>query len=156
MMSVRRVVFDCNTFVQALAAPDGPAGRCVQLAVDRKVDLFISAFVLEELRRVTSRPKIFAKLHLSAKRVEEFFEVIEITGILLSGFREVFSYPRDHDDAHYVNLALAADARLIVSRDADLLDLMNVAKPEAAEFQRRFPALRILDPVNFLREVAPL
>jgi hypothetical protein len=31
---------------------------------------------------------------------------------------------------------------------------MNLAKPEAAEFQKQFPALRILDSVNFLREVA--
>jgi predicted nucleic acid-binding protein len=99
MITGHRVVFDCNTFLQALAAPNGPAGKCVQLAIDRKVDL------------------------------------------------------RDPDDAHYVNLALAADARLIVSRDRDLLDLMDSAKPEAAEFQSRFPALRILDPVGFLREI---
>ena len=56
-------------------------------------------------------------------------------------------------DAHYINLALAADARLIVSRDKDLLDLMDPAKPEAAEFQGRYPLLRILNPVAFLREI---
>ena len=50
-------------------------------------------------------------------------------------------------------LAVAADAKLIVSRDKDLLDLMDSAKPEAADFQARFPLLRILDPVLFLREI---
>lgn len=67
---------------------------------------------------------------------------------------EDVTYDRDPDDAHYVNLALAADARLILSRGKDLLDLMDSTKPEAAEFQKRFPTLRILNPVGFLREVA--
>ncbi len=74
-------------------------------------------------------------------------------GTLLQGFPELFAYQRDPEDAHYVNLAVAADARLIVSRDKDLLDLMDLAKPEAADFQNRYPALRILSPVEFLREV---
>jgi predicted nucleic acid-binding protein len=52
-----------------------------------------------------------------------------------------------------VNVALAANAKLIVSRDNDLLDLMHPVKPEAAEFQIRYPSLRILNPVGFLREV---
>jgi hypothetical protein len=35
-----------------------------------------------------------------------------------------------------------------------VFDLMDVTKPEAAEFQKRYPSLRILDPIGFLREVA--
>jgi putative PIN family toxin of toxin-antitoxin system len=148
-----RVVFDCNTFLQAMSAPRGPAGRCVQLAIDEKVSLFISPSVMEELREVTGRPKVVAKLKLVTKRVEEFFEAIEIAATLLEGFPEVFAYRRDPDDAHYVNLALAADAKLIVSRDNDLLDLMDSSKPEATEFQKMCPELRILNPVAFLREL---
>jgi hypothetical protein len=30
---------------------------------------------------------------------------------------------------------------------------MDATKPESADFQKRYPALRILDPVGFLREV---
>lgn len=153
MSDSTRVVFDCNTFLQALASPEGPAGQCVQLAIDRKVSLFISPSVLEELREVTSRPKVVTKLRLLTNRVEEFFEAIEVAATLLVGFPEVFSYTRDPDDAQYVNLALAADAKLIVSRDRDLLDLMDVSKVGAAEFQKRFPALRILNPVEFLSQI---
>jgi uncharacterized protein len=65
----------------------------------------------------------------------------------------VFTYERDPDDAHYVNLALAANANLIVSRDRDLLDLADTTRPEAIEFRRQFPTLRILEPVQFLREL---
>jgi predicted nucleic acid-binding protein len=71
----------------------------------------------------------------------------------MEDFPLVFSYQRDPDDAHYVNLAIAAQAELIVSRDRDLLDLMDPTKPEAADFQRRFPQVRIVDPVGFLVEI---
>jgi putative PIN family toxin of toxin-antitoxin system len=90
MTATTRVVFDCNTFVQALAAPEGPAGQCVQLAIEGKVSLFISPSVLGELREVTSRPKVIAKLHLVTERMEDFFEALEIAATLLAGFPEVF------------------------------------------------------------------
>ena len=153
MTTSPRVVFDCNTFLQALASPNGPAGRCVQLAIDGKVERFLSPTVLEELYDVASRPKVVAKLHLSPVRTQEFIEVIKVTATVLVGFLEPFVCERDPDDGHYVNLAVAANAKLIVSRDKDLLDLMDSTKPHAADFQDRFPLLRILDPVSFLREV---
>ncbi len=153
MTTSTRVVFDCNTFLQALASPNGPAGRCVQLAIDGKVELFLSPTVVEELHDVASRPKVIAKLHLSPDRTQELIEVIEVTATFLVGFPEPFLYQRDPDYAHYVNLAVAANAKLIVSRDKDLLDLMDSTKPQAAGFQDRFPLLRILDPVSFLREI---
>jgi len=153
MTTGTRVVFDCNTFLQSLAAPVGPAGRCVQFAFDRKVNLFASPAVIAELREVTSRPKVIAKLHLVPGRVDEFIDTLEIAATILDGFPELFVYQRDPDDAHYVNLALAADARLIVSRDNDLPDLMDATKPEAAEFQKSYPELLILNPVALLREI---
>jgi putative PIN family toxin of toxin-antitoxin system len=148
-----RVVFDCNIFLQALASPDGPAGRCVQLAIEGKVSLFLSPAVLEELRDVASRPRVIAKLGLVADRVEQFLEAVEIAATVLTDFPETFAYRRDPDDAHYVNLAIAAGANLIVSRDRDLLGLMDPAKPESAKFRQRFPLLRIQEPVAFLRDI---
>jgi putative PIN family toxin of toxin-antitoxin system len=153
MTTATRVVFDCNTFLQALASPHGPSGRCLQLALDGKVDLFVSPTVLDELRDVASRPKVIAQLQLTSERTDEFLDVIQASATVLIEVREVFVYERDPDDAHYVNLANDADANVIVTRDKDLLDLMDTTKPEAAEFRERFPQLRILDPASFLREI---
>jgi predicted nucleic acid-binding protein len=52
----------------------------------------------------------------------------------------------------YVNLAVAAGAGYLVSRDRDLLDLMDQATAVGKEFGQRFPGLRIMDPAAFLRE----
>ena len=154
MSERHRVVFDCNVFLQALANPVGPAGRCVELAISGKVALYISPHILDEIREVTSQPKLIAKFRLRPDRVAALLDNLPKAAVMVPSYREVWKYDRDPDDAHYVNLALVANAKLIVSRDRDLLDLMDSSKPEAAEFQKRFPALRILDPVLFLREVA--
>jgi putative PIN family toxin of toxin-antitoxin system len=154
MSDATRVVYDCNTFVQAFASPGGPAGRCVQLALDGKVQLFVSPAVLAELRDVLFRPKVIAQLHLRPDRIDAFIEAMAAAATMIDSFAAAFEYPRDPDDAHYVNLALAAGARLIVSRDNDLLDLMSPTSPDALDFQRRFPSIRVLDPVAFLAEVA--
>lgn len=149
-----KVVFDCNVFLQALANPDGPAGRCVEMALSGQVSLYLSPIVLEEIRRVTSYPKLVAKFKLRSERVVALMDNLPKAAVIVPTVPELWCYDRDPDDAHYIiNLALAAGATLVVSRDRDLLDLMDLAKPEAAKFQLRFPALRILDPVGFLQEV---
>lgn len=154
MRGMRRVVFDCNTLLQGLAHPGGPAGKCVQLALDHEVTVYISAVVLAELRDVANRPRVARKLKLTPERVELFLLVLQRAAVTMQGFKDLFEYPRDPDDAHYVNLALAAGATLIVSRDKDLLELMDSTQPAGRDFRARFPALRIVAPPEFLVEVA--
>src|SRR4051812_578917 len=101
MTEVPRVVIDCNTFLQALASPEGPAGECVELAMQAKVRLFISPHVLAELREVSARPQVVRKMHLVPERVEDFLEALGRAATLLEGFPVEFRYNRDPDDAHY-------------------------------------------------------
>ncbi len=62
---------------------------------------------------------------------------------------------RDPKDSKYLNLAIAAGAELIVSRDNDLLELMTGTDSEAEAFRTAYPNIRILDPVEFLRTRRP-
>lgn len=113
------VVFDCNVFVQALANPVGAAGRCVELALQGKVTLFISTQILDEIRRVVAYPKTRTKLKLRDDRIDALLENLPKAATLVLAVPETWTYERDPDDAHYVNLALTANARLVVSRDKD-------------------------------------
>jgi hypothetical protein len=56
----------------------------------------------------------------------------------------VLQLPRDSKDEPYLNLAAATQASFIVTRDRDLLDLMN---DEA--FRAAYPQLTIVDPGAF-------
>jgi len=150
MSEACRVVYDCNVFVQALINPTGPAGRCVNKVRDSEVVLFVSPFVLTEIREI--HLKLPAKYGVTAIQTARLADAMESFGKSLTQIVKVFEYSRDPDDAHYINLALAADAKLIVSRDRDLLDLMSESS-DGKIFRRRFPTLQILDPVQFLTMV---
>jgi putative PIN family toxin of toxin-antitoxin system len=145
-----KVVYDCNVFLQALGNPVGPAGQCVEEAFNRRVTLFIDDALLAELVDVAGRPEIARKLRFLPSRAAEFIEDLKKVAVFKDHVPAVFAHERDPDDAHYVNLALAAEASLIVSRDNDLLGLMNEKTMEGQTFQARFPNLRILNPVAYL------
>ena len=151
-----RAVFDCNVFLQALISPGGPAGSCVALSFQGEVALFCTTHIIEELRRTTSDPRIRAKFtRITDAAVAAIIQNIERVAHFLPRVPATFTYERDPDDAHYVNVALAAKAKYVVSRDKDLLDLMDRSRPEAREFRRRFPTLEIIEPRQLLREFTP-
>lgn len=152
--AIPKVVFDCNVFLQALVNPNGPAGRCKKLVDRGEVELFVSEEVLAEVSEVLSRPRT-RKLApaLTIEVVEAFIEDVRLKSICLRNVPEEYRLERDPKDEQYINLAIVAGAKFIVSRDNDLLDLMNPNSKTAGEFQRRFPMLKIINPTDLLAEV---
>ena len=146
------VVYDCNVFIQALINKNGPAGACVRRVLAGEVHLFLSERVLEEVRAAPEK-RTPARLGVTHERVGRFIENLLRVTTLLETIPVEFIYLRDPDDAHYVNLALVANAKLVVSRDKDLLALMDAANSDGRDFLTRFPRLRIVDPVQFLQEL---
>jgi putative PIN family toxin of toxin-antitoxin system len=149
--SAERVVFDCNVLIQALISKNGPAHRLFRLAVERRIELFTARYVLAELKAFTAAPRIRTKYRLDDAILNAFFDLIRLHTTLLTDVPRVFDFPRDPADAHYVDLAVAADANLIVSRDKDLLSLKRFDTREGAEFRKRFPGLQILTPPDALK-----
>jgi predicted nucleic acid-binding protein len=74
--------------------------------------------------------------------------------VILRDVPPAVSLQRDPKDECYLNLALAASAHYLLSRDKDLLDLMKDETTAGQAFRQQFPQLQILDPVAFLRQVA--
>ena len=70
--------------------------------------------------------------------------------MLISDVPRVFTYERDPKDEPYINLALAAGAAYLVSRDKDVLDLAKPSNPEGERLRERTTHLKILDPITFL------
>jgi putative PIN family toxin of toxin-antitoxin system len=144
-----RVVFDCVIFAQALINPKGPAGDCLKAAESTECLLHVSAFVLQEIRELPS--KLPLRYGITAERVEMLIKQVHEYAETVIEVPEQFKHPTDPKDAGYINLALGTNSELVVSRDRHLLVLMDVSTPEGQSFQRRFPQLRIVRPVEFLR-----
>jgi putative PIN family toxin of toxin-antitoxin system len=148
------VVFDAGVVLQAALRPRGPAGRLVSLIDQSLFVLYISEEGVAECEDVLSRPSIRAKNpHLTPELASALVTRLRDHATLRVEVRKHFTYPRDPDDEHVINLAIEADVSYLVSRDKDLLDLMDEDHPAGKNFRNRFPHLKILDPVAFLREL---
>jgi putative PIN family toxin of toxin-antitoxin system len=113
------VVFDTSSLVGAALRPGG-VPEIVLLTVIERATLAVSREIVDEYRAVLSRPK-FARV-LSAERREAILELIEVMTRWVQPVERVTDC-RDKKDNMYLELAAAAGASLLVSSDADLLDL---------------------------------
>ena len=68
---------------------------------------------------------------------------------MFANVQKEVTLPRDPKDEPYLNLAIVAVANYLVSRDKDLLDLM-----QDQSFREHYSDLIILDPVAFLKVIA--
>lgn len=148
-----RAVFDCNVLLQALISPQGPSGKLLHSAKGGKLTLYVSQYVLDELREVTARPKVARKFRLTPEVVSRFCDELIGHATLIDTVPHVFDFPRDPDDAHYIDLAVAANAALVVSRDHDLLSLRDVSTEAGRDFAAQFPSIEILTPPEALRRL---
>ena len=149
------VVFDCMVFLQGAANPDGPAAKCLRLAEAGLIELCLSDDVLKEVRDVLSRPKIRQRFPaLTDETVTAFLTRVSRSARFVRDVPRSAQLPRDPKDEKYLDLAVAAGATYLVSRDNDLLDLMREQSPEGGAFRARFPQVTILDPVSFLHRLA--
>jgi putative PIN family toxin of toxin-antitoxin system len=145
-----RAVFDCMVFLQGAARPEGPARACFRLVDEGTVTLYVSAEILNEIRDVLTRPKTRKKFpQLTPEWVEEFVQNAEGNAVVIGHVPKIHALERDPKDEPYLNLALATRSPYLVSRDKDLLDLMN-----DKDSHQRYPGLTILDPAAFLQAIA--
>jgi len=146
-----RVVFDCVIFAQALINPKGPAGECVKAAEGGECLLHVSPFVLQEIRELPN--KLPVRHGITPERVETLIRQVREYAVVMTDVTERFKHPIDAKDSAYINLALATQSELVVSRDRHLLMLMDTATAEGRSFAQQFPELHIIRPVEFLNEL---
>ncbi len=146
------VVYDCMMFFMQAARPQR-IRETFRLVEDKTVEYCLSPDVLSEIRDVLTRPRHQLRFpQLTAAQVAEFLQDLTRRSRFIENVPERYVLERDPKDSKYVNLAVAAEARCIVTRDNDLLELMDVGLAVGQDFQQRFPRLRILDPGAFVSE----
>jgi len=104
---------------------------------------------------VLTRPKVRQRFSaLTDETVAAFLARVSLFALAVSDVPRVVSLPRDPKDEKYLDLAVAAGAEWLVSRDNDLLDLMDTQRPESQAFRAAFPQITVLDPVSWLNAVS--
>src|SRR5258708_32184365 len=149
-----RAVFDCMVFLQGAARRESPAGACLLLVDLEAIELCISEAIVAEVRDVLTRPRVRLRFPaLTDELIERFLVALGKRALTIPGVPRVFLYERDRKDEPYINLAIAAEASYLVSRDPDVLGLANPDDPDGERLRHYAPRLQILDPGSFLVEM---
>ncbi|MGD9561679.1 MAG: putative toxin-antitoxin system toxin component, PIN family [Pyrinomonadaceae bacterium] len=142
-------VFDTNIFFQGILVESGPAGECIKLLDEGRVQIYLTRQTVHEIEDVIARPALVKKYPvLTTDRARIVLRSLASKAIFIAEVPDIFRLDRDVDDEILVNLAVVAGASYLVTRDRDLLDLMD-----DLEFRNRFPNLNIVTPVGFLEKV---
>lgn len=117
-----RLVLDTNTALSGLLW-GGTPGRLIDAAEAGQVELASSAALLAELQGVLSREKFARQLAKRGITVADVFDGYAAMVTLVAPAVIAPTITRDPADDQVLAAALAAQADLIVSGDAHLLDL---------------------------------
>ncbi len=116
-----RVIFDTNTLISRLLLPKSETARAVRRLLELAQPL-VSESTLSELAKTLSRDKFDRYVSLADR--QDFFqkfarvaEWVEVTTVV----REC----RDPRDNQFLELAIDGEANLILTGDADLLELSS-------------------------------
>ena len=141
------VVFDTVALVQRTINLNGAAGKCFAYFQAGEISIAVSRATLKEVKDVLSRPLVRDRFpQITDEQVAWLVSFLRSEGLYLRNVPQHFNYPRDPKDEPYLNLAIEADADYLISRDRDLLDLMDWQQEAGREFQKRFRTLRIATP----------
>lgn len=148
-------VFDTGIVLQAALNPAGPAAAALEQFDRGLVTLYVSPRLRSEWEDVLTRPAVRARNpQLTDAQVEAALMRFDAHAVMVANPPSYILYPRDPNDEPVINLAIHVRARYLVTRDRDLLDLMDASRPEGSSFRQRFPDLLICDPVTFVRQLS--
>jgi putative PIN family toxin of toxin-antitoxin system len=138
-----RVVFDSNVLARAHQRAQGPARRALVHVTSGSDTLILSPYILWELERILTYPRLFKRSGLSSSDIAEYLESLAQVASLVTPDEIPKKLLRDPTDEQILGTAVAGQAEILCTRDADLL----------TENVRRFCAakgIRVITDLEFL------
>jgi putative PIN family toxin of toxin-antitoxin system len=118
---VTRAVLDPNVLIAAAISPDGTPARCVRAHAEGRYELVVSPLLLAELRTVLRREKF--RRFLTVEQAERLVDALARDARVVADPPEPAPLSRDPGDDYLIALARDVGAHVLVTGDADLLEL---------------------------------
>jgi uncharacterized protein len=117
-----RIVLDTNVLVRAAANEQGLAGRLLQEIITAPHILVISPYILSEIARVLSYPRLQARWQLSQKTITEFVKRVGDAAEIVLSIAPDPVVVADPDDDPIVQTAVVGKVDSLCTRDAHVLE----------------------------------
>jgi uncharacterized protein len=125
---VPRAVLDTNVLVSALISPGGPSAQLLLELRAGAFELVVSPMLLAELGEVLRREKFRRYVSEAEAEADSYVEVIRRDSQMHDDpMRGLNPLSTDPDDEYLIALARDVGADVLVSGDAHLLDLRDLA-----------------------------
>ncbi len=131
-----KIVADTNLLISSIFWNGSPY-KIVQQALNQEIEIFISKYILDEVRKVLTDPK--EKFRLSKKEIEDVIEGILLYAKIIEPKTTTDVVKRDKKDNPIIACALDAQANFIITRDKDLLTIKQHA------------GIKIITPEEFIK-----
>jgi uncharacterized protein len=126
-MTTLRVVLDTNVLLSGIAYPASVPGKIISAWRHGALEVVLSAYILDELRRVL--PRLKRRHGLSALEIEDLVDILSIQAEVIEPVSQAESSLRDAGDQPVLNTLLTAlevaGANYLVTGDNDLLVLAD-------------------------------
>jgi uncharacterized protein len=135
-----RAVLDTNVLASALIRRQGVTGQVLRHLRDGGFTVVYSVPMMVELVEVLSRPQMQRKYHIHSDDITALINLVRLRGELVSPERHNDAC-RDPKDNRFLEAAIEGEADVIVSGDADLLDMREfetIPIHSVAEFLAQF------------------
>lgn len=124
-MPALRIVLDTNVLLSGIAYPASTPGRIVGAWRHGSIDVVLSTYILDELRRVL--PRLRHRHGLGEDQVDNLVDILAIQAEVIEPIPSGDGELRDDDDGPVLGTLLAAlqqsGAQYLVTGDKDLLTL---------------------------------
>ncbi len=146
------LVLDTNTLLRGFNYEFGASGKLLQACKARRVVTLLSKSVLTEYREILSDPELAGSVARGPGAVEDLLGALRFIGEYFAEVNIRFEFPRDPDDATFIELAIAGRATHIITHDKDLLSLPTSRSDAGKRFRQRLPGVQVVDAATFVRK----
>ena len=126
-MATLRVVLDTNVLLSGIAYPASVPGKIIAAWRNGSVDVLLSAYILDELRRVL--PRLAHRHGLTLAEIDDLVDILSIQADVIEPLPCVEPDLRDVDDQPVLGTLLAAlktsGVNYLITGDKDLLALAD-------------------------------
>jgi len=129
-----KVVFDTNVLISAILFGGHPR-KCLELAIEGKIELFLSEDITDEFKGVLKREKF----GIPEENLHYIITALKSIANLVNPKKSFNIIKKDPEDNKFIECAVEAESDFIISGDKHLLDLLEFRK------------IKILNPSDFLK-----